>query len=183
MRDGYAGVAVENVAVTAGVGKNTIYRRYASKSDLFQAVVDHQIRKLLPPPNELAENSDLATGLRRVAVSLVEAALNPETTALQRLIIAEAERFPEISAICLERAYQPAIAIARTVLERTAPPGTAPTLMDFAAEQFVAGVAYGPHLHALLGHRALGSGEDLSRYVERVLSLFLAGWQAVSGSA
>ena len=172
MERGYAGVSIEAVATEAGVGKNTIYRRHATKADLFQAVVDDQIRARLRTPEEI-EDGDLESRLTRLAVLLVEAALNPETTAFQRLIIAEAERFPEIAAICLERAFRPAIALARSVLERNASRGDP----AFAAQQFVAAVVYGPHLDALMGRRSLNSAEDIARYAEDAVALFLKGWR------
>ncbi len=175
MERGYAGVSIEAVAAQAGVGKNTIYRRHATKADLFQAVVDEQIRTLLGTPPAIEER-DLARGLTRLAVTLVEAALNPETTALQRLVIAEAERFPEIAAICLEHAFRPAIGLARSVLAR-ANGGETPERLDFAAQQFVAAVVYGPHLDALMGRRTLHSADDIARYAEKAVALFLTGWR------
>jgi len=172
MERGYAGVSIEAVATVAGVGKNTIYRRYATKADLFQAVVDDQIRARLRTPEEI-EDGDLESRLHRLAVLLVEAALNPETTAVQRLVIAEAERFPEIAAICLERAFRPAIALAQSVLER----GPARGDPAFAAQQFVAAVVYGPHLDALMGRRTLHTADDIARYAGNAVTLFLKGWR------
>ncbi len=177
MLRGYAGVSIEAVAAEAGVGKNTIYRRYATKTELFQAVVDDKIRTLLPAPEGIAAG-DMTGGLRSLAILLVEAALHPETTALQRLIIAEAERFPEIAAICLDRAYRTAAATARTVLAQSAPKGTTEAELDFAAEQFVAAIAYGPNLRALMGERSLNSAADIATYAERALALFLTGWRS-----
>jgi len=176
MERGYAGVSIEAVAAEAGVGKNTIYRRHATKADLFQAVVDEQIRLRLRAPEGI-EAGDLAGSLRRLAILLVAAALNPETTALQRLMIAEAERFPEIAAICLDRAFRPAIAMARSVLERHAGPRTTPAELDFAAGQFIAAIVYGPHLHALLGRRDLTTAEAVEQYADRAVTLFLGGWR------
>jgi len=169
---GYAGVSIEGVATEAGVGKNTIYRRYATKADLFQAVVDDQIRARLRTPEEI-EDGNLETRLTRLAVLLVEAALNPETTAFQRLIIAEAERFPEIAAICLDRAFRPAIALAKSVLEGESGRGD----LDFAAQQFVAAVVYGPHLDALMGRRSLNSDAEIAHYAGNAVTLFLKGWR------
>lgn len=169
---GYAGVSIEAVATEAGVGKNTIYRRYATKTDLFQAVVDDQIRERLKTPEEI-EDGDLESRLNRLAVLLVEAALNPETTAFQRLIIAEAERFPEIAAICLDRAFRPAIALAKLVLETDA----GQVDPAFAAQQFVAAVVYGPHLDALMGRRSLNSDAEIARYAENAVTLFMKGWR------
>jgi TetR/AcrR family transcriptional repressor of mexJK operon len=176
MERGYAGVSIEAVAAEAGVGKNTIYRRHATKADLFQAVVDDQIRMRLRAPEEI-EAGDLAGSLNRLASLLVAAALNPETTALQRLVIAEAERFPEIAAICLDRAFRPAIALARSVLEHHAGPQATLADLDFAAEQFVAAIVYGPHLHALMGRRDLTTAEAAQHYADRAVALFLDGWR------
>jgi AcrR family transcriptional regulator len=172
MERGYAGVSIEAVAAAAGVGKNTIYRRHATKADLFQAVVDDQIRARLRTPEEI-EDGDLKSRLTRLAVLLVEAALRPETTALQRLVIAEAERFPEIAAICLDRAFRPAIALARSVLEHGGGHGN----LDFAAQQFVAAAVYGPHLDGLMGRRSLNSDAEIARYAENAVTLFLKGWR------
>jgi AcrR family transcriptional regulator len=176
MERGYAGVSIEAVAAEAGVGKNTIYRRHTTKADLFQAVVDEQIRVRLRAPEGIAAG-DLASSLRRLSILLVAAALNPETTALQRLMIAEAVRFPEIAAICLDRAFRPAIAMARSVLQQHAGNRAAPAELDFAAEQFVAAIVYGPHLHALLGRRDLTTAEAVQQYADRAVTLFLGGWR------
>jgi AcrR family transcriptional regulator len=172
MERGYAGTSIEAVAAEAGAGKNTIYRRYPTKAELFQAVVDEQIRTRLRPPGGVAEG-DLESGLRRLAVTLVQAALNPETTAFQRLVIAEAERFPEIAAICLERAFRPAVAMARAVLMDGSK--ASPEEIDRAADQFVAAIVFGPHLHALMGHRMFETQTEIERYAEGAVNLFVRG--------
>jgi AcrR family transcriptional regulator len=172
---GYAGTSVEAIAAAAQVGKNTIYRRFATKAELFEAVVDQLMGKVLPPPGEVAAEQDVTDALRRLGISLVEAALNPETTALQRLIIAEAERFPEIAGICIERAYKPAVARARAILTGAFPPTATAGALDFAAQQFVASLAYRPHLYALLGRREFSSPDEIAGYVDRALAIFSAG--------
>ncbi|HLG88117.1 MAG TPA: TetR/AcrR family transcriptional regulator [Alphaproteobacteria bacterium] len=177
IRGGYAGTSIEAVAQEAQVGKNTIYRRYSTKPDLFQAVVDREMEIVLPPIETIITGEDPTAILRHLATTLVEAALRPETTALQRLVIAEAERFPEIAAICIARANEHAIAFARAVLERLRKDGVrASAELDFAAEQFVACVAYGPHIYALHGRRDLATRRQIARYVERVVALFMNGW-------
>jgi AcrR family transcriptional regulator len=177
IRRGYAGTSIEAVAHEAQVGKNTIYRRYPTKADLFQAVVDREMELVLPPLEAIVTGDDVRATLRHLATTLVEAALRPETTALQRLMIAEAERFPEVASICVARAYGQAIGFARTVLERLAAGGArAATDLDFAAELFVASAAYGPHIYALLGRRDLVTAGDIARYADRVVAMFVNGW-------
>jgi AcrR family transcriptional regulator len=179
VRNGYAGTSIEAVAAMARASKNTIYRRFATKTRLFEAVVDGQMRALLPPLETVAPGKDAMATLRQLATLLVEAALDPATIALQRLVIAEAERFPEIAAISIERANKQAVAIVRSVLDRVRANG-APARSDtaFAAEQLVAALAYPPLVYALLGHREIEGADQVARHVDRVLEYFLKGWLA-----
>ena len=47
---GYAGMSVDAVAAAAGVGKTTIYRRFATKADLATAAVASMIDEHARPP-------------------------------------------------------------------------------------------------------------------------------------
>lgn len=94
---GYANASMDGIAAEAGVSKRTVYNHFASKQDLFQAVVARLYaglqevrRRGLPldrPPvavlSEFAE--DLLAHLRR-----------PQMQGLYRLIMAERPRFPEL---------------------------------------------------------------------------------------
>ena len=68
--EGYAGVSIEGVAARAGVGKATIYRRYASKAQLVvEAVrVGACLNDHLPDTGDL--RSDLASMLRAMVQHL-----------------------------------------------------------------------------------------------------------------
>ena len=91
--EGYAGVSIEGVAARAGVGKATIYRRYASKAQLVVEAVragpcldDH-----LPDTGDL--RSDLETMLRAM-VDRLQSADGPVLLA----VAAERLRHPELAA-------------------------------------------------------------------------------------
>jgi AcrR family transcriptional regulator len=90
---GYAGVSIEGVAARAGVGKATIYRRYASKAQLVVEAVrvgaclgDH-----LPDTGDL--RSDLASMLR----AMVDRLHSPAGPVLLAFA-AERLRHPELAA-------------------------------------------------------------------------------------
>jgi AcrR family transcriptional regulator len=65
---GYRGMSIEGVASRAGVGKATIYRRYASKAEL---LVDAMRRQLLLV-DELPDTGDLRADLLAMYEPLVE---------------------------------------------------------------------------------------------------------------
>jgi len=176
---GYAGTSIEAVAAVARVGKNTIYRRHATKADLFQAVVDHEMQAHLPPLQAIHTGGDWRAGLRQLAIMLVTASVDPEFVALERLVMAEALRFPEIATIYIDRANARATDVARDFLAwiaRTLPDGPEPSDAAFAAEQLISALVYVPHTHALLGLQKLSSAEAIEAHAERALGMFLAGW-------
>ena len=173
---GYSATSIEAVAAEAGVGKNTIYRRYATKSELFKAVVDYQMRTLLPPLDALDLDDDPMEALRHLALTLVTASLKPETIALQRLVIAEALRFPEMAAIYIKHAYERATGIVEQVLARAGLAGKNAAEANFAAEEFIACLIYVPHTYALLGDFRLVTDIHVARHVDQALALFLTGY-------
>ena len=66
--EGYAGVSIEQVAARAGVGKASIYRRYANKAEL---VVD-AVRRGACVVDDLPDTGDLRADLVAMMAPLVE---------------------------------------------------------------------------------------------------------------
>ncbi|MGY5223179.1 TetR/AcrR family transcriptional regulator [Nocardia asiatica] len=66
---GYAGLTVDAVAATAGIGKAAIYRRYASKQEMIFAATVHDMREQ-PPPDAGSLRADLAALTRTIAAQL-----------------------------------------------------------------------------------------------------------------
>jgi AcrR family transcriptional regulator len=92
------------IADAIGGSKGTLWSYFASKKELFTAVVDDRV-------NSFAEGLDpLLTGtefsiptLRKFCALLCQQLLREQAVSLYRLIIAEGERFPEISQVFYER--------------------------------------------------------------------------------
>ena len=94
---GYAGMSVEGVASRAGVGKTTIYRRYASKEELVAAALAALRDDLGPLPDTGDIRSDMVEmilqmrralqqgpGLGMIGALLVEERRSPELLELLR---------------------------------------------------------------------------------------------------
>lgn len=60
-QQGYEGMTVEAVALRAGVGKATIYRRWASKEDLIVAAVGWMVKSVVEVPQTGNLRDDLIT--------------------------------------------------------------------------------------------------------------------------
>jgi len=105
-RDGYERTSVDAIAAAAGVSKRTVYNHFGDKENLFLAVVMRTftwmvglvgeiLDRQLGPVREPAEvGPALVAALLEVATTVTQ---RPERTALLRLIIAEATRFPVLA--------------------------------------------------------------------------------------
>jgi AcrR family transcriptional regulator len=103
---GYAGTSIERVALVAGAGKQTIYRRYPSKEDLFVAVVRTASQVLVDAGLESRQRrDDPLISLRDTCRKLFDTISEPDAISVLRILIAEGRRFPNL----VERVYQAAI--------------------------------------------------------------------------
>ena len=101
---GFRAASLEEVARRAGVSKGTVYLYFASKDDLFRAVVERKIVVLLEEGEALlADHEGTASDLlRRVVVRMHEAIECRDMVRITRLVHAELAQFPEIRAFYWE---------------------------------------------------------------------------------
>lgn len=106
---GYVGTSMDAVASAAGASKRTVYQYFADKEELFAAVVletvDRGYEYFRPHILALAETDDVETALRRHARATVAGIMNPEVLQMRRLVMAEADRFPDVGRQYYERSW------------------------------------------------------------------------------
>ncbi len=109
--DGYVGTSVDAIAATAGVSKRTVYNIYEGKEALFRAVLQEAIdtaESFARTSGELAtrvqDSQDLGADLQELAVRQATAVLGGRVVPLRRLLIGEAERFPDLADEYYQRA-------------------------------------------------------------------------------
>ncbi|NDL65823.1 TetR family transcriptional regulator [Enterobacteriales bacterium SAP-6] len=97
MDHGFAAVTMESIALAAASSKATLYSYFSSKEALFEAYVVEAgkglVERLLDAPTE---SQELVVILHRLGISYLELVTQPNIVALNRLIIGEAGRFPEL---------------------------------------------------------------------------------------
>lgn len=155
---GYGITSVEAISLRAGISKRTFYARFKDKSEIFRAVVHRVIERLRPPDVSGLFEGTGEQVLRRLAPMILRAALTAEALALYRLVLAEADRFPELArATNSEGARQEAVRRITSLLQREVKTGRfAIDNISFAAEQFL------QLLVSLPQRRALGLGQPMT---------------------
>jgi TetR/AcrR family transcriptional regulator, mexJK operon transcriptional repressor len=102
---GYGGTSLTQIVRAAGISKTTLYTRFASKEDLFRAIMHRQIAgfsavaTLRSPTGSL----DMAKGLKAYGNRMLEVSLEGDLLQVNRLIYSESGRFPELGLAAAER--------------------------------------------------------------------------------
>jgi len=123
---GYAGARMAAVASRAGIAKGLIYHYFPSKEALFQATVRACTQPLFEEAErQLAGHAGSARELLAALVHMGYARISADRQerTLFRLIITEAERFPDLARFYREEMLARATGIARAVLRAGAASG------------------------------------------------------------
>jgi AcrR family transcriptional regulator len=117
---GFSATRVEEVAARAGVSKGTLFLYFQSKEDLFKAVVRENIANQFPTWQEelITFEGTSAELLRYALFSWWERIGNTPASGITKLVMSEAQNFPEIAAFYQEEVITPGNAMIRHILER-----------------------------------------------------------------
>ena len=173
---GFGATSIEAVAARVQISKRTFYHRFRDKADLFRAVMERLLRRWLPQFDAAFEEpAPVAEILARSARRMLAVALEPEALALRRLLLTEAERFPELVGIAIKEGATKGIErVAQLLAEATRAGSLQVADPLFAAIQFQEMVLSVPM------RRAMGFGEPLTEaelddWANRSVALFLHG--------
>jgi AcrR family transcriptional regulator len=183
LSQGYGATSIDAIARQLRMSKRTFYHRFRDKAELFGAVVHDVAARLRPPEARdaagtaaLFAGAELEEILLRLARLVLRAALSPLAIALQRVILSEAPRFPELAAAAIgEGSRQEAVGYIAALLERERQSGRiALDQPQFAAEQFL------QMMVSLPQRRAMGLGTPMSEaeldaWGRHTVRLFLDG--------
>jgi AcrR family transcriptional regulator len=184
LQHGYLGATTDEVAARASVSKQTLYKHFADKHTLFADVIldttVNVVEGLADAVARRLENADdVPAALRGLAEEWMSGLLQPDVLRLRRLVIAEADRFPEVGRAWYDRGFGPALAILGDALQRLAGRGFLRNLADptLAAYQFAGLVMYQPMNQAMFaGTEDIPTAAELSRIAESAVDVFLAAY-------
>ena len=178
---GYDGTTMDEVAALAGVSKPTLYRYFADKERLYAAIVaattDNIDGLLRLVADELAASDDPRGGLGRLAGKFLTALMQPELLRLRRLVIANAERFPEVGQGWFSDGFERVLETLAAAFQRYAANGRL-RLGDplMAANHFAGLVLWIPLNRAMFSGSCESDPAELARYADAAVDAFLRGY-------
>lgn len=124
---GYLGSSMDEIAATAAVSKQTVYKHFADKERLFAEIVNGTVNEasdvVYREVLDLNDRDDLESGLRKLARRQLALVMQPKLLRLRRLVIGEATRFPELGRTFYELGPERTIAALAAAFERLAERG------------------------------------------------------------
>jgi len=176
---GYDGTSMEEIATSAAVSKQTIYKHFTDKETLFGEVV----RSTATRTNDivdtvtamLSETKFAEGGLGELARLLVTMLLDDDLLKLRRLIIANADRMPELGRDWYEKGFERMLATMASCFRKLSAQG----LMrasdpHLAASHFFGMLLWIPMNEAMFtGNRTPRSKAELERHADASVEAFL----------
>lgn len=96
---GYEGASINAMARSSGISKESIYRYFSGKKELFEAVIDRELadyKQRMQALDAVIRTTDLRRALLLLSETILEVITADRTLALRRLIFEEATRSPDV---------------------------------------------------------------------------------------
>ncbi|MEV4443172.1 TetR/AcrR family transcriptional regulator [Streptomyces sp. NPDC049577] len=179
---GYSGTSMDDIAKLAAVSKQTVYKHFADKEKLFAEIVlattdrvDAMVDLVAGIP---ADAGALEENLTRLARQFLAALTQPQVLQLRRLIIANADSFPELGAAWYEQGFERVLATLAATFRRLADEGLLriddPLL---AANHFSGLLLWIPVNKAMFHGGPRHTQEELDRYATAGVEVFLNAYR------
>ena len=143
---GYAHTSTEAVRRAAGVSKETLYRYYSTKEELFIDVLRRLTLEHLPKPLQLdealapgASQEQLRKALRVLGLEIVGLMMQPDYLALLRVVFAESRRFPHLGELFRKTVPEQTVAAVSQLIARLRKKGLVARVDEEAAARMLLG--------------------------------------------
>jgi len=181
LRNGYLGTSMDEIAALATVSKQTVYKQFADKEQLFSDVIlriVHQVdEETQAAVLALGETDDLERDLGQLARRFLGSLREPRVLQLRRLIIGEAGRFPALGRTYWREGFERALATLAAGFQRLVDRGLL-RLDDplFAAQHFAGLVLWIPMNQVMFNGGESVTDDQLERAADAGVRAFLAAY-------
>ena len=178
LASGFGAVSMDAIAREAGASKATLYAYFASKEELFGAVVAGEGERYFRgfSSGEL-DPDQVEASLGEIARRFLDLVLSPDAIAVNRITVAEAVRFPQLGEIFWRAGPEQTRVQIESFLRRADAAGTL-SVGDprLAAEQFIALLRGDLHLRQLLRLDAPLRAEARAEAAKGAVAVFLRAY-------
>jgi AcrR family transcriptional regulator len=174
---GYAATSMESVARRAGISTKTLYRLIPNKAALFEAMITDRIDLFASAVRLRAcDGRDIEAALSEALIVCGELILDNDVISLQRMILGDSEKFPEIA----DTFYHKAIRRTERTLANWLKAQNERGLVRLDDAEAAAGMLLGmlvfqPQRAVMFGHAPAPDRAELMRRAQAVAKLFLRG--------
>src|SRR5579862_8479483 len=177
---GYAATSIDSVARRAGISTKTLYRLIPNKAALFEAMITDRIDTFASVVRLRAcDGSNIEKALREALIVCGELVLNSDVISLQRVILGDSEKFPEIAEVFYHKAIRRTEQTLANWLRAQSERG----LIKIDDAETSAGILLGmlvfqPQRAVMFGHAPPPTREQLEQRARNVAAVFLRGCAA-----
>jgi AcrR family transcriptional regulator len=174
---GFAASSVEDIARRAGVSTKTVYRLVPNKAAVFEGMIIDRIDRFVSAVNFSAcDNHNIELALRSALRVCADLVLDPEVIALQRMLLADNDKFPDIAETFYRKAMRRTVGALAAWLELQASRGLIETRdFDEAAGMLLGMMVFEPQRAVWFGHQALPDRKAIEARIDTCVKLFLSG--------
>jgi len=174
---GFAATSTDSVARRAGVSTKTLYRLVPNKAALFEGMVSDRLDRFLSDVNlHAGDHDDIEAALNSALIVCAELALDPDVIALQRIILQEMGKFPELAATFYKNGIARTVAALSKWLRVQVRRGLVELdNVDEAAGILIGMVTSAPQRAAIYGGVPLPSRAQIKARARTCVTLFLHG--------
>lgn len=178
LANGFDAASMNEIARAAGVSKGTLYVYFKSKEELFEAIVEAQIREQAQQIFNLDREADIEGELKRLGRAFSQFMARPGGVSELRTVMAIADRMPELGAKFYLAGPAMGISSLQKFLEDKVADGTlVPHDCEVAAAQFIdacVATTFKPMLFNLAGPP---SPERVAHVVDIAVHVFLTAYR------
>ncbi len=186
LRFGYQGTSMDQIAALAAVSKQTVYKNFTDKDQLFSEIVlgitGTVDAFVLDVTATLRDTGDLEQDLRALASRYLASVMQPRVLQLRRLVISEAVRFPGLGRAYYEQGPERVLASIAASFQQLAKRGLLRPLDDprLAADHFAFLVLSIPLDRAMVCGDESFTPAELDRFSDSAVRVFLAAYGQAS---
>ncbi|MFD8828494.1 TetR/AcrR family transcriptional regulator C-terminal domain-containing protein [Streptomyces sp. NPDC059605] len=182
MSKGYSGTSMDDIAKLAAVSKQTVYKHFSDKEKLFAEIVlatTDRIDGMIDTVADIPADADtLEENLTRLAHRFLTTLTQPQVLQLRRLVIANADTFPELGADWYEQGFERVLATLATTLQNLADRGLLRIDEPLLAANHFSGLLLWIPVNKAMFHGSLQHTEaELDHYAAAGVRAFLAAYR------